>query len=84
MPNDSFTVSTTARKSSPSRSRSRSLPASCLVRKDGNTLARKLYLSRPERNKGITLQYDDELKVWIKGGSEIFSEKKNCWEPFNG
>jgi hypothetical protein len=45
----------------------------------GNERARLLYLSGPERRKGVTLEYDAERKAWIKGGKEMFSEKLNAW-----
>jgi hypothetical protein len=45
----------------------------------GNEKARLLYLSGPERRKGVTLEYDAERKVWIKGGKEQFSDKLNGW-----
>ena len=45
----------------------------------GNKKARLLYLSGPERRKGVTLEYDAERKTWIKGGKEMFSDKLNAW-----
>jgi hypothetical protein len=45
----------------------------------GNEKARLLYLSGPERRKGVSLEYDAERKAWIKGGKEMFSEKLNTW-----